>query len=189
MFTKKIEKLAVFLMKNENNPKIDKEIIVYGLSSAIQHGLSIITTLVIGLLFGLALESIVFLISFSFIRSYAGGYHCEKAINCYLMSSGLIALILAIVRFTASEYMLIASMIILLISVPVILKLAPIGATNKPLDEVEQKYYRKKTIIHLCIECAIIFILFIVELHSFAFIVCLGIMVSAKVVFLQQKLS
>lgn len=186
MIAKEIEHLADVLMEKETNPNIDKEIIVYGLSSALEHGASIITTIVFGILFGLILESVVFLIAFSCIRTYAGGYHCQKAINCYVMSSGVIALVLAAVKFTPQEYMFALSVTILLVSVPILIKLAPMETPSKPLDEDERKYYRKKTVVHLGIECAVIPILFLASFHRIAFVICLGIMVSVSLVFLQK---
>lgn len=87
------------------------------------------------------------------IRTYAGGYHCQKAINCYLMSSGVILLILGVVKFTPIEYMIIIGIIMLFVAIPILIKFAPMETPNKPLDEDEQKYYRKKMIIRLGIEC------------------------------------
>ncbi len=77
MISNRLGKLADVIMENETNPNIDKDIIVYGLKSAIQQGASAITTIILGLLFGLTLEIIVFMVSFTFIRTYAGGYHCD----------------------------------------------------------------------------------------------------------------
>ena len=105
------------------------------------------------------------------------------------MSSGIIALVLALVKFTPNEHMLIGSVFILLVSVPIILKLAPMETPTKPLDEVERKQFRKKTMIHLSIECAVIPVLFLIGLHSFAFVVCSGIMAAAGLVFTQQQVS
>lgn len=186
MVSSALDNLADMIMKSDKNTVKDKEIIVYGLKSAVTQGLSIMTTAALGCIFGLLWESIVFLVSFSAIRMYAGGYHCEKAIHCYFMSSGIIVTVLAIVKFTPHEYIIPISMIILLVSVPIILKLAPVGATNKPLDEVEQKYYRKITIRNLGIECCLILIFLITRLNTFAFVMSLGIMVTAGVVVLQK---
>ena len=185
MIDKKLENLACTLIENESNPNIDKEIIVYGLSCAIEHGASIITSIVLGLLFGLTLEIIVFLMSFSFIRTYAGGYHCKKAINCYLMSSGVIILVLGAIKFTAEGYMLFLGVAMLLIAIPVLLKLSPVETPSKPLDEDERKYYYKKTIVHLGIESAVILILFLLKQNQFSFLVCIGIALSAGLVFAQ----
>ena len=96
---------------------------------------------------------------------------------------------LAIVEFTPSEYILVISIILLLFSVPVILKFAPIETPTKPLDDAEQKYFRKKTVLHLCVECVLVGVLFILNLNGFGYVVCLGIMMSAILVFLQKQLS
>ena len=181
-----LDNLADMIMKCDKNTVKDKEIIVYGLKSAITQGLSIITTAVLGYVFGLLCESIVFLVSFSAIRMYAGGYHCKKAIYCYVMSSGIMVLVLTVVRITPTWYMQPISIFILLVSILIILKLAPAGATKKPLDEVEKQHYRKITIHNLGIECFIISILLVAGLNNFAFVMSLGIMITAGVVILQK---
>jgi len=186
MFKKQMEKLTNALIKNGASKAENKEIIVYGLCSAIEIGFNIITTLVLGFLFGLVLEGIIFLISYAFLRTYVGGYHCEKAINCYFMSSGIIALVLAAVEFTPGEYTKLISIGILAISVPFILKVAPVESTHKPLDSAERKYYRKKTIIHLMIECFTIIVLFLVGINNVAYVICLCIMITALLVFFQM---
>jgi accessory gene regulator B len=182
-----LKKLADVLPESGKCENEDREIIIYGLSSAIELGVNIITTIILGFLFGLILESLIFLISFSFLRTYAGGYHCQKAINCYLMSSGIVALVLAIIKFTPIECMIIIGVAMLLVSVPILLKLAPVGTPSKPLDVDERKHNRKKTINHLFIECVVIPFLFFVGLHSFAFLICLGIMLSSWLVFIESK--
>lgn len=75
MLSSRLEKLAEVIMENETNPNIDKDIIVYGFNSAIEQGMSFVTAVVLGSLFGLGIEVIIFLVSFTLIRTYAGGYH------------------------------------------------------------------------------------------------------------------
>lgn len=185
MFKKQMERLTDSLIKNSTSKAENREIIVYGLCIAIDIGFNIITTLVLAFLFGLVLEGIIFLISYTFLRTYVGGYHCEKAINCYFMSSGIIVLVFAAVVFTPSEYIIWVSIGILLISVLTILKFAPVDSTHKPLDTAERKHYRKKTIFHLIIECFTIIVLFLVGLYNIAYVICLCIMVTALLVFFQ----
>lgn len=185
MIKKQIERLTDSLIQNGTSKAENKDIIVYGLSIAIEIGFNIITTLVLAFLFGLVLEGIVFLISYTFLRTYAGGYHCESAVNCYFMSSGIIALVLAVVAFTPAEYIIWISIGMVLLSVLTILRFAPVDSTHKPLDETERKYYRKKTIIHLIIECFTIVALFLVGLYSVAYVICLCIMVTAVLILFQ----
>ena len=187
MLKGKLAKLADVLIEKNISKIEDREIIIYGLSTGMELVLNTATTIVLGLVFGMVLESIIFSLSFSAIRIYAGGYHCQKAINCYFFSSGIVILVLAIVKFTPSKYILKISIFILLISVPVILKLAPVETPTKPLDEVEKKYFRKKTVLHLSVESIVITILYISNLSSFAYLICLGIMASAVLVLLGYK--
>lgn len=189
MLSSTLYNFADMIMKSDKNTVKDKEIIVYGLKSAVTQGLSIMTTAALGCVFGLLGESMVFLVSFSAIRMYAGGYHCQKAIHCYVMSSGIMVLVLTVVKVTPTEYMIPISLLILLVSIPIILKLAPVGATNKPLDEVEKLHYRKITIRNLIVECCIILVLFVTGLQNFAFVMSLGIVVTVGVVVLQRKIT
>jgi len=185
MFIKQMEGIADVLIEKGISKSVDKAVVVYGLSVGVELICNIITTLCLGFLFGLILESVVFLISFSFIRTYVGGYHCQKAINCYLMSNGIVGLILAIIKLMPNKEIIPVYIVLLIISIIIILKFAPVETITKTLDEKEQRHYYKKTVLHLGIECGVISILFLLGAHSLAFIVCLGIMVSAGLVFFQ----
>lgn len=189
MFSKQLGKLADKLMENETNPNIDRDIIIYGLSSAIEQGISLLTAIIIALGFGLLIETVVFIVSFSLIRMYAGGYHCKKAINCYLVSSGIIICVLATVKYIPEQYMFMTSIVTLVVSDALILKLAPIETPTKPLDEIELQYYRKKLIKNLIIENLVIFILFIMHLNTFVFIISLGIFVSSMMLVMEVLAS
>ena len=184
-----MERFTDILIEKGISKSEDKDIICHGLSTGIELMINIITTVALGVLYNLIVESLIFLISFSCIRTYAGGYHCKSSTNCYLMSSGIIALVLTIIKFTADEYIIVSSVVILLISVPIILKIAPISATLKPLDNIEKNHFKKKMTFDLLIECVLVPTLFIVGVHSFAYAICCGITVSAYLVFLQRLQS
>lgn len=187
MFRLQVVKLVDMFIEKEICKNEDKEIIVYGLTFGIELAFNIITTIILGFIFDLITASLVFLISFSFIRTYSGGYHCRNTINCYFFSSMVVILVLFIAKFTPVEHILIISIIILLISIPIILKFAPVETETKPLDEIEKKYFRNKVILHLGIEFIIIIILFLFKLYILEYVVCLGIMVSAILVLLGYR--
>ena len=186
MSIKKIENFTNKLIENGKCKIEDREIVVYGLSSAVELSFNIITTIIIGFIFNMVLESVIFLVSSAFLRTYAGGYHCEKTFNCYIMSSGSVAITLAIVKFTVMENMISISMIILLLSVSAILKFAPVAAPHKPLDSEETMYYRKKTVIHLVILCCLVVVFFSCKLYSFAFVIFIVIAITSILVLLQN---
>lgn len=186
MLAKQITRLADVLVEKGISKSEDREIVIYGLTAGVELVFNIITTIALGFLFGLVLESVIFLISFSFIRTFAGGFHCKKAINCYFMSSGIVVLALFIIKFLPEQYVVIAGAAMLIVSIPVLLALAPIETPTKPLDNEEKCYYRKKFIDNLIIEFAVILILVVVGFKNIALSVCLGIAVSAALVALQK---
>lgn len=180
-----IELLAELLIENDEEKILDRDIIIFGLSSVIELSINILTTFLLGYLFGALLESIVFLLSLSFLRSYTGGYHCKKSFSCYCVSSGTVILSLTIHKFFSTSYLLVLGLSGLLISIPLILIFAPMPSFNKPIDKIEQIYYRKKAISHLCIECILSIVLWILGLYGYAFMICFGIIVTGTAIFIQ----
>ncbi len=186
MLTKFIDEVADVLATSLTETQKDKEILVFGLTTALEQVLSIIITLVLGFVLGIVFESLLFFIAFSFIRRYAGGYHCEKVVNCYISSIIVIVFALLIIRFTPSEISKIMSIVLLLITTPILLKFSPMSTKCRSIEEVEWKYYRKKTIINLIIEIIVISLLLLVNLRSFAFSICLGFFLTGISVLLQK---
>lgn len=186
MFCKLVEKFVDVLIINGTAKKEDKEIIVYGLISGVKLMFNIITTLALGLIFGLVIESLVFLISFPLIRTYAGGYHAKSAINCYVFSSIIVALVFGFVKYTPINYIFIVSVFIIVISLPILIKFAPVEARTKPLDNIEKKYFRKKVFVNLIIEFILIFVMFFLDFNKLGYTISLGILVSAVLVFMEK---
>lgn len=187
MLNKKLEKVVDFLVNNGVDANVDKDIILYGLTVAVEQTVSIISAIILGWIVGLVWETITFLVSFSLLRTYAGGYHCKTATNCYFMSIGIVFAVLMIVKYTPQGYTAPICILMLLISVPLILKHAPMESIDKPLDENEKEYYRKMIIRNLIIECCIILALLITKIYQFSFVMSLGFMVSALAVILQKQ--
>lgn len=185
MVRSKIEKIADLIVDNDSNHNVEKEVIVYGLNSAIEQGICFILFIVLGCFFRLLIESIVFIVSFTFIRIYAGGYHCKKNTNCYLSSSVVVFCVLMIIKYFPVEYRAMTGGILVILSILVLYTYAPIETKSKPLDEIEYKFYRKKTLFNLKAECAMVMIIFLINYDTIAFTMCLGIAISAGVVIRQ----
>lgn len=144
-----------------------RDVYAYGLQAGFETLLNVITTLVIGILLGCPLESMVFLAGYSTLRTYAGGYHAESALSCYLISCVLVAAsMLFCSRLSVAYYGLMVWVTVL--AVVVITLLAPVPATHKPLDQAEYRCYRKRCIVRLGIEVCVFVLLFSMHLYRFA---------------------
>lgn len=74
------ERIAVFLF--DNNDKYPLDIYIYGIELTLSSLLGTVIILMLGIFFGLIIESIIFLISLSLIRVFTGGYHASTYLRC-----------------------------------------------------------------------------------------------------------
>ena len=163
----------------------ERENIAFGLKGLKLLGINIFTTIILGKVFNLTFEILVFLLAFMFIRSYAGGYHCKKALSCYLMSNSIIILVLVIIQYVSFESIAPFFIPILAIALFILYKYAPLETENKPLDEDERKYFRKKAMTNIAIELVLLLILYCFNLKRYVFIISLAIILSSILVVMQ----
>lgn len=186
MINLKIETIADIVVKSNKSVVQDKDIIVYGLKAAITQLVCLIYVVILGCIFELFLENIVFLIAFSSIRMYAGGYHCQKKINCYFMSSIILVIELLIIKLMLVNLIIPTILFLLIVSIPIIFKLVPVETKNKPLDEKEKKIYRKIVIRNLLIQVIIINVLLFLNLYTLSLSIASGVFLSALLVFVEN---
>ena len=121
----------------------DAEIYIYGINQILTSVLNVSSALIIGLIFGVFSEIAVFMAAYIPLRSFAGGYHAKTPLRCYVFS-----VIMLIVVSIGLKYLHIADWVyyaVLAAVASVVLILAPVEDRNKPLDEIEQKVYKKRT--------------------------------------------
>ena len=165
------------LISNGNILSKDSEIYKYGFEMGIAQVVNILSTLVIGLLFRMPLESVVFLAAFMTLRTYAGGYHSSSHMKCYLISTITVVAVLGGSRLILNYQCFIAAVAAAIIGVVFVIFLAPIEDVNKPQDEVERRVFRKRALISLSIWMTLITILFFVKLYSISVTICLCVFV------------
>lgn len=130
--------LDYFIKKSKD--KLDIEIVRYGYKLLVSSVVGTIIVLFSALLINRIEEAVVFLISFSFIRRYSGGYHCSTHIHCN---------VLLVIAFFGSDIWLKVKMglfeyILVLISLIYIVLNAPIKNKNKLLNDKQLIRVRKK---------------------------------------------
>lgn len=109
-------------------------------------------TLLLGILFQKLLLCMLLNAAYIPIRISAGGHHADSPFRCYINSTIMIAILLAVIKWIPINP--IASVILLVVASIVIWILAPVETENNPLDDTEQYVYRKRTRIVLGIEAA-----------------------------------
>lgn len=128
----------------------DIEIYVFGFYQIVMLLLNVVTTLILGVAFRLIVPCIILNIAYIVIRISAGGYHADSPVKCYIYSTLMIAVLLSVIKWIHIPNTVLASMLV--ISGIVIVIFAPVETKNNPLDEIEKKVYRKRSLIVLSLE-------------------------------------
>ncbi|GLB32071.1 accessory gene regulator [Lacrimispora amygdalina] len=155
----------------------DRDLYAYGFWQGGIYIFNYASVFLIGLLFGMLWQSVVFILSYGLIRPVAGGYHARTQRNCYLFSVLLIVIVLSMLKwFPLSS---IVCILVLLFSGAVIFILAPVEDENKPLDETEQMVYRHRSRIVLSVLSALTLLFLVTGLVPIANNITLSLLVSA----------
>lgn len=143
-----------------------KEIIQYGTYALIQTLISIISVLILGLVFNIALEALIFLFTASILRKYSGGAHSESSNVCTLLGiiiSICIGFLIKSSFFAKMNFELVVfiGIVIFVFGYFIVFKFAPVDTKNKPIKTEKKKKRMKKgslkiLTIYLFIEVLII---------------------------------
>lgn len=144
------EKFAGKLIRAGIISETDADVYVYGFFQLAMMILNIVTMLLLGVLFQLLIPCILLNLSYIPLRMNAGGHHADSPIKCYINSTIMIAVLLAVIKWIPIHPAI--SAVLLAFSGIVIWILAPVEAENNPWDATEKLIYRKRTIVILGIE-------------------------------------
>lgn len=129
------------------------EIYVFGLKQLLISIVNFLTVLLLGLLLQNVIQTCIYVVAFMIIRSYSGGYHASTPLRCYILTTITNIIILSVIKYVHSEIFIL--LCVEAVSGCVILALSPVSVVNRPLDNIEYIYYRKKSIMIYVIEIVI----------------------------------
>lgn len=151
--------IAFLLIKNKIVDIQQRNIYVYALEVILLNGSLLIVFLIASLLCGAMINFWAYLIFFLPIRIFSGGYHAKSSESCFVLSTIMYGLSIAITLFFPLLYQNWKWIIAGVISILVILVLSPMVNENNPLTESQQKRNR----IIVCILLAADLVVFILS--------------------------
>ena len=147
----------------------------YGLDIIISSAFEIISILVISVFLHNFLETVVFFGCFIPLRIYAGGYHAKTRLRCLFVSIIVYMIFTTIIYITPAKVYFKLCLLLSFISLVVVFVLAPIIHSNKNVNKIEKRYYRKKSLIVCFTETSMILILVLMlSKNRFVFSMALG---------------
>ena len=143
MINKISSKIVEILIKHSLVENEDKELYLYGFFILLSQILYFIIVITIGILFNVIFESIIFYITFQFIRRYAGGYHAKTETRCEILSTLSILCCIVLIKLSKMYDIRIVLFSVSLVFAVLIFILCPLDTPEKPLNDKEYKYFRK----------------------------------------------
>ena len=128
-------KTAEKFVKNDNVLYDRIEIYQYGFFVFFSNIFFLIITSVIGMIFDVFLQSIIFFFAFFSIRQFAGGYHASTETRCEVLSTlSILACIVAIKLSKTYDFQTVL-LLITILSAVCIFVFCPLDTPEKPLSE------------------------------------------------------
>lgn len=180
------EEVTLYLIANKIIKIENRSFYIYGIELFVNNLLITATIAVIAILSKTIVISLIFCIAFYLIRAYSGGYHCKKYIQCYFAST-LIYVSLLLVNAYIGSNKLIASIILLCTSLPIIILRSPVEHENNPLTIEEKSKYRKISITLLSVFSTLNIVFLIWGKQDFSLAISWAISASAVLILLSKK--
>ena len=144
-------RLTSRLEKRGYLPDSEEEIVAYGLFSLLSKLMYAVICLILGLIFSVPLESMIFYAVFLF----GGGFHASTEGKCMILSTIEIFLSICFVFFALRESAVLKSgALASAVAYIIICILSPAAAKEKPLDKAEKIRYRERSIIRVTLTFA-----------------------------------
>lgn len=163
------ERMAVFLF--DKNDEYPLEIYTYGLELIISSVVETFVLIVLGVFLNSILETIVFILSFSFLRFFTGGYHAQSYLKCAFVT--VIVYLVVIFIYELFKEIFFSSQIgvivfVFLFSFVFICIFAPIENANK---KIENKRKTKQLALYILVLEFVLIVLGLLANFSFLLVV------------------
>lgn len=139
------------------------EVYVYGIELIISSIISTSLIITVGIVTHSLIESLIYIVSFSLIRIYTGGYHCMSYLRCNIVSVlSYIIVYISLLFFEnvfANTYILVSGYTL---SILLFLFFAPVKNENKELTKNEETKYKLLSLVMITLFYSICYALYFI---------------------------
>jgi len=180
MFTHSIARnVTDWLVQGGAVQELNREVYEFGLEKLISLLINTLIMLVLGSLFGILLQTIVFYMTYMVLRVYAGGYHAENSIVCFFVSIAILIPCVIAIRYYYMWNIPIVFWSLLVASVIILIIVSPVEHKNKMLDAKEKNVYRKRALRNMLVVATCAIVLTLLSFNIFAVAMLCGIVLTA----------
>ena len=188
MFHAISEKIAEFIISENEEQKSNREVLIYGIEILISDAVNLFVVLLTGLLFGHILCSFVFFISFAVLREKTGGYHADTHLKCNMvLAINTMLVMLVITWLTDKDYMQYIVVAAAVFSGIVIGIFSPRDNVNKRLDGYSKRKNKIQSLIIYMVLGIIIVIFWALGYRAYSLTVSLSMLSVAIALMVKMK--
>ena len=156
-----------------------EKIYAYGMELLISDVLNTVIIVCIASVFHMILETIIFMGMFIVLRYFVGGFHAKTHLTCMLTLVAVMVMFCLVVKFMPIDYIKPIGIVGLILSLTIIVCLAPVTHPNKPISAERKQHLRKLglSVTTICVAVLLPGLYTPIQLYMF-YGVC-GVMLSA----------
>lgn len=143
--------IAFYLLKNHSIKEDEFLIYKYGLSVLVTGVFQTLIIILLGIVTDSIVYTIIFLLVLSSERRFLGGYHANTKIECMVINIIMWCVATNAWRINLRFNDYYVAQIILIFSLYVTFRFAPVEDIHKPLNRYQIKHNRKKGLTILCV--------------------------------------
>lgn len=158
------------ILKAADRLGIEREIVRYGYKVELLFISECLLSLIIAMIFGKLENALTFILIFTFLREYCGGYHCKGYCSCtvlYIVMVNTSAMIGSLLPIPISKALIYISAAILFI-------VSPVQNENNRLSIAKRKQYRKTASIRIQLVIFLFLLFLYLKAYETANILCLA---------------
>jgi accessory gene regulator B len=156
----------------------DRDIFVYGLVIALSTAMNILVTGVIGVICGVPLKMLAYIIPYTALRFSAGGSHANSFLGCVSVSAVIQITVALLILYTPANLQTPAAIILLTVTAALVFKFAPVEHPNRPISSPERVGFRRRARATVLTETFVCLSLILLQIRVYPFCVALGAAVS-----------
>ena len=128
-------------------PEADAEIYIYGLECSLADAVGFVIPFSLGLALGIHIELLAFIVCFSAIKKWTGGWHLQSHLKCFLLSVIMSVLSVWLCGFAPGWL----SFVFLGVASAIVILFAPVAHSNNPKTESELLEGRERVLAVLIV--------------------------------------
>ena len=98
MFARSTKRIIHWLCRKKIIKQQDMDVYAYGIQNLLIFLFNLFSFMVIGAIFHTIMYTVVFILFYSVLRIYAGGYHASTAMRCYFISNIIVLIFIILFK-------------------------------------------------------------------------------------------